>query len=107
MLSHLFAQGTNSGELFQTQADFRASVNKLLPKTHPFADSSTLPAYEEYQVVFAVVSDSTGDKLAIPFFARLNLRSAIRRLSGYGYRVAIAKIAVNPRRGRLQRLDAA
>lgn len=106
VLSHLFAQGTNSGELFQTQADFRAAVNKLLPKAHRFVDSSTRPAYEEYQVVFAVVSDAAGDKLTIPFFSRLNLRSAIRRLSGYGYRVAIAKIAVNPRRSRLQRLDA-
>lgn len=107
VLSHLFAQGTNSGELFQTQADFRASVNKLLPKAHRFADSSTRPAYEEYQVVFAVVSDAASDKLTMPFFSRLNLRSAIRRLSGYGYRVAIAKIGVNPRRSRLQRLDAA
>ena len=91
VLSHLFAQGTNSGELFQTQADFRASVNNLLPKAHQFADAGKRPAYNEYQVVFAVVSDSEGADLTIPFFSRLNLRSAFRRLSGYGYRVAVAK----------------
>jgi uncharacterized protein (TIGR04141 family) len=105
VLSHLFAQGTNSGELFQTQADFRASVNNLLPKAHQFTDAGKRPAYEEYQVVFAVVSDSESVGLTIPFFSRLNLRSSARRLAGYGYRVAVAKIPVSAGRSKLQRYD--
>lgn len=107
VLSHLFAQGTNSGELFRTQADFRASVNNLLPAAHRFADAGKRPEYDEFQVVFAVVSDAAGDDLTIPFFSRLNLRSAARRLAGYGYRVAVAKIPVSAERSKLQRYDAA
>lgn len=106
VLSHLFAQGTNSGELFRTQAGFRDAVNALLPKTHRFSDTASGPASEEYQVVFAIVSHAKGDDLTVPFFSRLNLRSAVRRLTGYGYRVAVAKIPVGARRSTLQRLDA-
>ena len=41
------------------------------------------------------MSDQEGDDLTIPFFSRLNLRSSANRLLAYGYRVAVAKIAVN------------
>jgi len=107
VFSHFFAQGTNSGELFQTQAAFRTSVNNELPETHKFADPGKRPDTGEYQVVFAVVSDAEGADLTIPFFSRLNLRAAARRLDGYGYRVAIAKISVSAERSRLKRYDLA
>lgn len=107
VFSHFFAQGTNSGELFQTQADFRALVNRVLPATHRFADAGKRPDTGEYQVVFAVVSDADGADLTIPFFSRLNLRAAVRRLDGYGYRVAITKIPVSVERSRLKRYDEA
>jgi len=105
VFSHFFAQGTNSGELFQTQAEFRALVNDHLPARHKFADAAKRPDAAEYQVVFAVVSDADGPDLTIPFFSRLNLRSAVRRLDGYGYRVAITKIPVSVGRSRLKRYD--
>lgn len=107
VFSHFFAQGTNSGELFQTQAEFRTLVSNVLPATHKFADASKRPAAGEYQVVFAVVSDTDGADLTIPFFSRLNLRAAVRRLDGYGYRVAITKIPVSAGRSRLKRYDEA
>lgn len=107
VFSHFFAQGTNSGELFQTQAEFRTLVNNQLPATHKLADAGKRPDAAEYQVVFAVVSEADGGELAIPFFSRLNLRSAVRRLDGYGYRVAIAKIPVSAGRSRLKRYDEA
>ncbi len=107
VFSHFFAQGTNSGELFQTQAEFRNLVNNALPATHKFADVGKRPATGEYQVVFAVVSDADGADLMIPFFSRLNLRAAVRRLDGYGYRVAITKIPVSAERSRLKRYDEA
>lgn len=107
VFSHFFAQGTNSGELFQTQAEFRTLVNNLLPASHKFADAGKRPDSKEYQVVFAVVSDADGADLTIPFFSRLNLRAAVRRLDGYGYRVAITKIPVSAERSRLKRYDEA
>ncbi|MEW8692239.1 MAG: TIGR04141 family sporadically distributed protein [Candidatus Thiodiazotropha endolucinida] len=103
--SHLFAQGTNSGELFHTQPEFRELVNQKLPASHRLNDSNKRPEPGEYQVVFAIVSDVEGPDLMIPFFSRLNLRSAVRRLEGYGYRVAIAKIPVNPARSKRKRYD--
>lgn len=103
--SHLFAQGTNSGELFHTQAEFRELVNQKLPESHKISDSNKRLDPGEYQVVFAIVSDAVGSDLTIPFFSRLNLRSAVRRLQGYGYRVAISKIPVNPARSKRKRYD--
>lgn len=94
VLSHLFSQGTVSGELFWMQSDFRELVNQRLPVSHRIDDCTRRPGRDEYQVVFAVVSKQEGDALSLPFFSRLNLRAASRRLQAYGYREAIAKIPV-------------
>jgi len=82
-------------------------VNHRLPRSHKLSDSDKRPATGEYQIVFAIVSDAEGTDLTIPFFSRLNLRSAVRRLQGYGYRVAIAKIPVEPTRSKRKRYDPA
>ncbi len=105
--SHLFAQGTASAELFQTQPAFRDLVNKQLPPLHRLAESAKRPGPREYQIVFAVISDSEDTDLTIPFFSRLNLRSAARRLDGYGYRLAITKISVDEKLSKLKRYDPA
>lgn len=94
VLSHLFSQGLVSGELFQTDVEFRRLVNEELPAPHRLRDINSRPAQDEYQVVFAVISDIPGE-LSLPFFSRLNLKHAARRLAGYGYRVSIAKIPVD------------
>ena len=94
VLSHLFSQGTVSGEVFWMQADFRELVNQRLPESHKIDDHRRRPGRDEYQVVFAVVSKQEGDGLSLPFFSRLNLRAAARRLQAFGYRVSIAKISV-------------
>jgi len=105
IFSHFFAQGTSSAELFQTQQAFRQVLNDQLPPSHKLIDIAKRPQSQEYQIVFAVVSDSDGADLTIPFFSRLNLRAAVRRLDGYGYRVAVAKIPVNVTRSRLRRYN--
>lgn len=102
IFSHLFAQGTTSAELFQTQPNIRDLVNQQLPQTHKLTDCAKRPDSREYQVVFAVVSDSADPDLTIPFFSRLNLRSAVRRLDGYGYRVALTKISLSQNRSVLK-----
>lgn len=96
VFSHFFSQGTVSGELFCMEPDFRRLVNEKLPVSHQIDGHRHPPSRDEYQVVFAVVSKQTGTSLSLPFFSRLNLRAAARRLRAYGYRVAIAKIPVEP-----------
>jgi uncharacterized protein (TIGR04141 family) len=102
-LSPLFAQGLTSGELFQTDPEFRRKVNDKLPTAHRLADPMKCPLQEEYRIVFAIVSDR-GGPLKLPFFSRLNLKHAVRRLEGYGFRVAKAKIIVSVQRAKLQKV---
>jgi uncharacterized protein (TIGR04141 family) len=102
-LSHLFAQGLTSGELFQTDPEFRRKLNVELPVMHRMADPGVRPAQGEYRVVFAIVSDRAGP-LKLPFFSRLNLKHAVRRLDGYGFRIATAKILVSDRRAKTQKI---
>jgi hypothetical protein len=93
-LSHLFAQGLVSGELFQMDATFREEINKKLPRGHKFQNPRLRPKQGQFRVVFAIISDRRGE-LRLPFFSRLNLKHAARRLEAYGFRVARAKIDVN------------
>lgn len=92
-LSHLFAQGAVSGELFVSDALFRAKLNEKLADGHKLADVETRPNPQDYEVVFAIISKSA-KPLSIPFFSKVSLRNAYRRLHGYGYRVAKKKIQV-------------
>lgn len=91
VLSHLFAQGTVSAELFVSDPDFRQKLNAKLPSTHKLPDAATQPDAHQYEVIYGIISDST-KPLDIPFFSKVNLRGARRRLASMGYRVAIKKI---------------
>jgi len=102
VLSHLFAQGLVAGEAFRSDAKFRRDVNELLPKTHRLANPDQPPNAADFQIVFAIVSDSP-DELILPFFSRINLRHAARRLQAYGFRIALAKISVDETLSKLQR----
>jgi len=93
VLSHLFAQGRISGELFQMEAEFRKKINEKLPDNFKIYNLDNRPDSNEYRVIFAIISDIPG-ALNIPFFSRLNLKNAARVLSGLGYRVAKSKIEV-------------
>ncbi|HET9283719.1 MAG TPA: TIGR04141 family sporadically distributed protein [Candidatus Angelobacter sp.] len=93
VLSHLFAQGAVSGELFRSDIKFRQKVDEKLPTSYKLADYTQAPKQDEYRIVFGIVSDRKGP-LRIPFFSRLNFKHAAKRLEAYGYRVAKAKIEV-------------
>lgn len=105
VLSHLFAQGKVSAELFLMDKEFRAKLNGILPEIHRLSNVNDRPVPDRYQVVFAVVSDRPED-LTLPFFSRLNLRHAVRTLQAYGYKVALAKISVNETLAKLSRYAA-
>jgi uncharacterized protein (TIGR04141 family) len=96
VLSHLFSQGLVSGELFAVDAAFRTAVRSRLPATHrDLVKPSERPKSDKFRVVFAVISEKSGKGLTLPFFSRVNVRTASRRLEGFGYRVALAKIGVD------------
>jgi uncharacterized protein (TIGR04141 family) len=90
-LSHLFAQGLNSGQLFQIDEGFRRAVDLHLPEGFRGRFVANRPAAQELRVVLAIVSKSL-KSLNLPFFAQLSLRHAAQRLEIFGYRVALAKI---------------
>lgn len=95
LLSHLFAQGLNSADLFLGEEGFRQLVHGKLPPSHRLFDPLERPRPETYRVVFAIISQSQGP-LWIPFFSRLSLRHACKRLRTLGYQVALTKIEVAP-----------
>jgi uncharacterized protein (TIGR04141 family) len=90
-LSHLFSQGVVSGELFVSDEGFREKLNEKLPAAHKLADIHARPNATEYEIVFGVISKSN-NPLEIPFFSKVSLRNARRRLEGYGYMVSKKKI---------------
>ena len=90
-LSHLFSQATVSAELFLRDPGFREEVNKILPPSHRLTDPKQRPNPETYEIVFCIISRSDKE-LVLPFFSRVNLRAAVRRLQDWGYRVSLKKI---------------
>jgi len=91
ILSHLFSQGVVSGELFVSDSEFRQKVNSKLPAAYRLSDPLVRPDAQEYEVIYGIISDS--DKpLDIPFFSKVSLRNARRRLTTFGYKVAIKQI---------------
>jgi uncharacterized protein (TIGR04141 family) len=102
-LSHLFAQGLTFGEVFLTEPALRERFNELVPATHRISNPQQRPNPDEYRVVFAIISDRPGP-LVLPFFSRLNIKHAARRLQAYGYRVAKTKIPVSNTISRLTRV---
>ncbi len=104
VLSHLFAQGLVSAEAFRSDVEVVRKANEHLPADLRLEER--IPRAEDFCVTFAVVSESE-KPLRLPFLSRVTLRHAVRRLTAYGYRVALAKILVARARSRLQRLPPA
>lgn len=92
VLSHLFMQGAVSGELLVSDGEFRAKLNRELPRGFKLVDPKRIrPNPSEYEIVFAIISGSA-NPLNIPFFSKVSFRSARRRLASYGYSVTKKKI---------------
>jgi uncharacterized protein (TIGR04141 family) len=91
VLSHLFAQGAVAGELFIMDSAFREKLNLKLPDSHKLENTQERPIAPEHEIIYAIISDSVNE-LDIPFFSKVNLRNAQRRLRGYGYNVTLKKI---------------
>jgi uncharacterized protein (TIGR04141 family) len=90
VLSHLFSQGVVSGELFISDPEFQ--LNSKLPAALRLPDPQSRPAADQYEVVYGIVSKSQRP-IELPFFSKVSLRNARRRLMGYGYKVTLKKIS--------------
>jgi uncharacterized protein (TIGR04141 family) len=93
VLSHLFAQGVVSAEAFAHDADFRAKVNAKLPRAFRLRDPGAQIDPNNFTVVFGIVSKSE-EALQIPFFSRVTLRNAWRRLSANRYKTSVVRIPI-------------
>jgi uncharacterized protein (TIGR04141 family) len=91
VLSHLFSQGVVSGEMFVSDINFRVKLNQKLPRSHKLENPKARPNAGEFEVVYGIISESDG-ALDIPFFSKVSLRNARRRLRSFGYRVSLKKI---------------
>lgn len=94
VLSHLFQQGVVAGESFISDAKFRADVNNKLGDSYKLADAGARPNPAEYEVCYAIMSDVPGE-LRLPFFSKVVMKNALKRLQAYGYRVTKKKISIS------------
>ncbi len=94
VLSHLFSQGVVSGELFLADTDFRKKVNDILPNSHKIGNHKDKPNSSDFQIIFAIISSST-EQLETPFFSKVSLRNAKRRLEAFGFKVSLQKISTD------------
>jgi uncharacterized protein (TIGR04141 family) len=93
VLSHLFAQGLVSGQLIQIDGEFRKKLRaKLKAPFEALINVAQRPAHLEFSVVFAVISNSPGKNLVLPFFSRVNFNNTAKMLEGFGYKVELLKI---------------
>jgi uncharacterized protein (TIGR04141 family) len=99
-LSHLFAQGAVSADLFSKDDEFRekcreqaAVGNAAWVPMIPLARPNT----SEYEIVYAILARTTPNwPAAMPFFSQLNLDRTATRLRQLGYKVALQHVPADP-----------
>ncbi len=90
VLSHLFNQGLVSGELYKSEKIFRDKVNKELEDDFKLSDTKNINS-NDYKIIYAIISH-VRKELNIPFFSKVGLKNAKRRLETIGYNVFLIKI---------------
>jgi uncharacterized protein (TIGR04141 family) len=73
-----------------------------LPKEFQTFISDSTPKSEEFHVVFGIITDKT--ELRLPFFSRVGIRHAVSRLTGFRYKVSLARIGVAETRSKLKKV---
>lgn len=91
VLSHLFAQGAVSGDLFYGDPSFRKAVSEKLPAPYRWGDPAQPPIPQQFEICFAVIC-RPGRPLELPFFSKVNLRKEAKRLQQLGFRVSLVGV---------------
>ncbi|MFT6906237.1 MAG: hypothetical protein ACJAS1_002902 [Oleiphilaceae bacterium] len=94
-LSHLFSQAVVSAEIFRSSEEARKKLYADHPGVMPLSNSAIAPKASNYRVVFAIY-DIEALPTKLPFFSKVNLKNAVKRLQLLGYEVALAHIDVHP-----------
>ena len=98
VFSHLFEQGVVSGTLFNEDESFlpklREKLGDVLGDEYKEIYTDKRPVPNEYKVIYAIIS-AQEDKLEIPFFSKISIRNAKRRLEGMGYEVYLYHIPID------------
>lgn len=92
VLSHLFFQGLNSGEYFHSDSDFRKKLNKQLPVGWKIPNPNSKIKSSNYEIIFAIISNNDAERPHIPFFSKVSLKNAKRRLESLNYNVTLKRI---------------
>lgn len=82
-LSHLFAQGRVSGQLFLNDEPFRKKV-KEKEETLPF-NPEDVPIVTDYKIIFGIISESENE-LNLPFFSKVNFKNEKKLLQAFGFK---------------------
>lgn len=110
-LSHLFAQGFVSGDLFLMNREYRELVlekikeaekkranakgdNSFVGRFSTFDTSRISPG--DFEVVYAIIAKWNGKTLVdtMPFFSKINLRRCVNDLNRMGYNVKYLRIPI-------------
>jgi uncharacterized protein (TIGR04141 family) len=96
-LSHLFAQAMVSAECFVTEPEFRKQLRQTLESARTgFGRFSPAQVNaSDYGVVLAMITSPTasGDVAEkLPFFSKVTLRLAVKRLTSMGFKVFVDQI---------------
>ena len=92
-LSHLFAQGAVSAELFTYRPEYRARLRELLLTEHP-ALAETVPVETpqpgSFRVAFGIISEQP-DRVPtdLPVFSRVHLAQMADQIERTGFRVTV------------------
>jgi len=103
-LSHLFSQGTVSAELMA--ADLKGYRNRLVRSLKKLDRSATFGVRDDWTIVYAIATDKPGPLAdSLYFFSKVSLDQAARRLSSFGFKVALARVETSkPKRRPRKRL---
>jgi uncharacterized protein (TIGR04141 family) len=95
-LSHLFAQGAVSAELFSFSQPFRERTRALLVSKSELADQIPIgtPAARSFRVAFGIISDEPDRvPLQLPVFSRVHLVQMADFIERQGFRLTVFGIA--------------
>lgn len=91
-LSHLFFQAINSCEILTDKNELKKINDKLKELNKDYVFDNNFKT-NDYTIVLGIMADKPGIKPSIPFFSKMSLRNAYRRIHNImGYNLKIANI---------------
>lgn len=90
VLSHLFNQGVVSGELLASDREFRIKLNTHLKTGFKVPEVKITAA--DFRIIFGIICKGKKSRPPVPFFSKITLRNAVKRLRALGYSVELLHI---------------